>query len=459
MSGMKRTFQSDNTERRVQPRHFHHEFNHAAQSVCVVVLDNVSTLPATRLYRHALESIFKFLTFNELALALRVSNEWLSAVKTMAGLEWEKQIPHTLLLSTIVDSVMVRHLTSVGSVDGRVHLNADSLFIMARHMQHVQQLTCTLSPPSVLGLSAFPYALRNLNISVTSPATSTGVNVILKAIGRVSQLEILELWLPGVVDPQMSFAPLAPLTQLRRLSINWSGSVGLSTAHLDELRTIPHLQRLCATRMSTRMLRHLLRQPHNLQWQHVEIPACTPLTDESASLLVQLPSLTKLDGWSSCTRFDWLQQLPNLIVVDLGFKHDELSGTEWIESLVMGLQQCPSITSLDLSQCRGLTTAHLIRLLPRLLQLHSLALVDIDIESLSFLTLEPMTRQLTSLGLWDCLKLSITELRHVHVLGALKSLTLENSFTSPLDQYSQLLLTPPSIVLPKLDEFSYVPPR
>ena len=80
-------------------------------------------------------------------------------------------------------------------------------------------------------------------------------------------------------------------------------------------------------------------------------------------------------------------------------------------------------------------------------------LIDVPIETLSFLAQPPMTDQLVSLCLDHCQQLPLPELRHVHALRALQKLQLFVSFTAPLDEYCQSLYEPPSILMPQLDEF------
>ena len=113
---------------------------------------------------------------------------------------------------------------------------------------------------------------------------------------------------------------------------------------------------------------------------------------------------------------------------------------------------------LRLSCCRGLTAAHLADLLPRLPRLRQLHLHRLSIDSLAFLSHPPLTDLLVALGLEDCAQLPLDELRHVHALRGLKTLRLCSSFTAPLDEHSQSLLTPPSLLLPQLELFQYAAP-
>ena len=183
---------------------------------------------------------------------------------------------------------------------------------------------------------------------------------------------------------------------------------------MDELRALSRVRSLI-TPMTTLLLQRLLRPLHNLRWQEISLPI--PLDDEFAALLPQLPSLTKIvDGWTTCSRFDWLCGLPNLTDVDLVFEVQAAAGRA--ESLVAGLQSCTNIESISLGN--HLTAAHLAELLPRLPRLRALSLHCLDIDSLAFLAQPPMISQLISLCLDHCQQLPLPELRHVHALRALQ---------------------------------------
>jgi len=105
------------------------------------------------------------------------------------------------------------------------------------------------------------------------------------------------------------------------------------------------------------------------------------------------------------------------------------------------------------------TAAHLADLLPRLPRLRKLYLGHSLITTLAFLAQPPMTEQLTVFRLIECKWLPLAELRHVHALRALEELLLIKSFTTPMDELSQLLHTPPSPLLPRLHKFLNLPPK
>jgi len=247
------------------------------------------------------------------------------------------------------------------------------------------------------------------------------------------------------MGPQISFAPLAALPLLRILDVWWPWSgwqAEFSDAQVDQLRALPRLQQLRMP-MTTPLLRRLLRQPHTLQWQQISLPDA--LDVETAALLPQLPSLTAISGTAWCGDFGWLRRLPNLTDVSLAFGPANAAGH--VDSLLAGLQSCAAIEILALDNFSHLTAAHLADLLPRLPRLRQLNLSRLDIGSLAFLAQPPMTSQLISLELRDCVFLPVAELRHVHSLRGLTALDSVRTFHLSLGDRSRSQLTLPSALL------------
>jgi hypothetical protein len=119
------------------------------------------------------------------------------------------------------------------------------------------------------------------------------------------------------------------------------------------------------------------------------------LGDETAELLPQLPSLTKINEYVS---FDWLRGLPNLIDVYISFT--EAGGAaDRTDSLVAALQCCTNIEILTFDDLyHVITAAHLTDLLPRLLRLRDLTLIGVDVDvgsQLPFLSQPPLRNQLS----------------------------------------------------------------
>lgn len=418
----------------------------------------VNPSPVKVLYRHALESIFAFLDSFEIVSVLQVSKNWLAAVSSMACLDWED--PNlSAPLSMVAKSVLVRHLIGIGSVDTRTQLNADTLFIIAEHMSHLQTVVCTLALPDIpaFRFTAFPSSLTTVDVKMCPSMTAASVDIALRALGRLSQLQVLSLKLLHGIE-HISFSPLVGLPQLHSLTIDWQDETELTVMQMFEIRTMQHLRIVSMSHMTTNMLRTLLHKPHKLQWEKFTIPLSTPLTDDGAALLPQLPSLTAADFWVSCARFDWFHLLPHITCVDLGFEFSEPVGDEWTDSLVSGLQRCVNIEILKLAHCPNFKSFHLTQLLPRLPRLQELSLINVPIDSLSFLDQQPVKLQLSSFRLIDCSLPPINDLRYLHALQGLRFLSIQSSMAAPLDEYTRWLLSPPSVALPMLHRFLYTPP-
>jgi hypothetical protein len=355
----------------------------------------------------------------------------------------------------VAESTIGRHVTQLGLAGLRVPFTANSLFIAARHMTQLCELSPALKLRPKSGPLTFPPALQKLHLHFNGEPAAADLNEAIKAVSRLPLLESFTIQLNSIVD-QMSFASLASLPQLRHLASHAPNRASLlSDTQVAELRALPRLHQLDVWPMPTSLLRRLLAQPHQLQWQEMTLPEV--LDDEAAALLPQLPSLTKIDVFLDAQRFDWLPQLPNLIRADIEVSRSDDEDRAPMDSLVAALQRCTKIEYLKLLRS-DLRAAHLADLLPRLPRLRILKLKDTDIDSLSFLSQAPTTQHLSCLVLSSCNELPVAELRHVHSLRGLKTLILHRSFSAPLDDHSRWLLTPPSLTLPKLEKFAYTAP-
>ena len=443
---------------RVHPRPFHAGPTPPAADSDASAAESADGPPPTaRLHLDALESIFALLSQRDLAVALQVSRGWLSAVRSMASLELEVGRPAAPLF-VVAASAMGRHISALGSFcDGDSDdapsgvMDGDARFSLAHLMPRLRSLACVLPLPPWPVPLRFPAALRRLDVDlrVSAAVTAAHVNTALRAIGRLPLLESLTILLPAL-DPQVSFVPLAALSRLRVLDIHSEDAeTKLSDAQENELRALPQLQALLLPLMTIDSLRRLLRQPHTLQWQQISFP--NPVDDEFAALLPQLPSFTNLHAIASCTHFEWLRGMANLRHVSLW-----MDSADCGSSLAAGLECCSNIEILSLEECPDLTSAHLTDLLPRLPRLRSLELSHLSIDSLSFVAEPPLTDRLSSLCLENCAQLPLVELRHVHALRGLKTLRLHCSFTARMDDYSQSLYEPPSLLLPQLELFEYI---
>ena len=227
-----------NSERRVQPRHFHFGPNPAAESVAAsasgdhAAAESDCSPPATRLYRHALESIFGFLNQRELVAALQVSKDWLAEVKSTASLRLKVAKPSASLRG-VARSAMGHHVAELGGGTSYVTVNANSLITVARLTPQLRVLKCDLKlTPSVEPLT-FPIGLRELHLGMIGNPSVANVNTTIEIISRLPLLNALALFVPAI-DSQVSFAPLASLPLLRILGINRLDGFNTQAANLSD---------------------------------------------------------------------------------------------------------------------------------------------------------------------------------------------------------------------------------
>jgi hypothetical protein len=100
------------------------------------------------------------------------------------------------------------------------------------------------------------------------------------------------------------------------------------------------------------------------------------------------------------------------------------------------------------------TSAHLAACLPHMPQLTSLELSDAALDSFSFLSSGPITRSLKSFVVISLeSRLPLSELAHVHALSSLLTLILLSPFDRRLDEHTERLYHPPSVLMPSLGHF------
>jgi len=112
--------------------------------------DSTRPSPASRLYRHALECILAFSDLAGLAVALRVSKEWLAAVGSMRhlALAWNCTSGNAQI-QCVAASTLGRHISGLDAVGHGERLSASVVGIMAHRMPHLRRLHCSL--PQLLG--------------------------------------------------------------------------------------------------------------------------------------------------------------------------------------------------------------------------------------------------------------------------------------------------------------------
>jgi len=399
--------------------------------------------PVTRLYRHALESIFGFLSLASLGRVLAVSRSWSTAIGSMASIGAViESIPVGQTLNELCVSGLARHIGTFGSVKNPVTIEHERLYMAGfrmtgLHTLYYNFLSYTDDAPR------FPSSLTSLVINVSRDAD---LNRVIFAAGLVPNL--VSLGLGWRLNPWVSFAPLLHAPKLRNLFFH--GSNVLTPRQSDELRSIPTITELHLG-LCLPDLRLLLRAPQQLQLHAMDV---FNLADDSlADLTVPLRSLNRLCAYGG-TSFMFLPSLSALCTLELV---DFYLMADDPEKMIHGLGQCAQLTTIRIDGGE-FTAPHISALLSRMPSIRTLDLADLNqLHSLSFLSAAPLSHTLSKFTLSHCREFAASELYHVFSLEQqLTSLELRDCCLEPLDSLTRRELTPPSRHLPKLTKSTIV---
>jgi len=238
-------------------RHFHHVPETAGEAEDARAVRAPAT--AACLYRHALESIFAFLSLAQLGRVLAVSRSWRSAVSSM------RCIDATVESLPIGDSRLARHIGTLGSSDARFAARQTDLHLASLCMSGLHTLCCDMLGPTDDNL-LFPPSLTHLAVRVPDNATSTKINKLIVAISQIPKLNSLLLQLQ-CLHSTVSFAPFrrGPLRELE-LQLDMLHRLferTLTQAQADDVRAMPNLTHIHLP-FYIGDLRMLLRAPHEL---------------------------------------------------------------------------------------------------------------------------------------------------------------------------------------------------
>ena len=306
-----------------------------------------------------------------------------------------------------------------------------------------------LSQPSPLFLGE---SLESLTLHLKGNAEhASAINDAIVTISQSPALEKLDLSLPSFF-PAVSFAPLAVAPRLRVFRC-WAVDCGQPThPQIDELRMLPNdMHRLDLPNLGRDSLLYLLRSPHSLRWQ--EIHAVRDIDDEVSAALSTLPTLTLLRTYWECRSVSFLPALKQLRSLQLTMG----SAVRLAADLAAALSRCSQLTQLALC-AQDVTSQHLSQALLHLPQLRELRLVECSaLTSLSFLSQcihLSHSLQLLLLSGSDA-PAHPDEIRHVLTLKSLTLLNIDQFFVEPLAPLLVQQLTPPSLLLPKLEQFRF----
>jgi hypothetical protein len=413
-----------------------------------------STSPAvSMLYKHALESIFKFLTLPELNGMLSVNWSWQAAVMSMKSLEREIELTRRDVLPISI-SRLARHITALDSsfFPDNV-LDAEDLCILAQGLPHLQALQCDLRMSRGRTAFSFPKHLLQLSLKLlpvqveaVTAADVTKMNAVIAAVSLLSRIRKIYFNIYHVLEP-VSLAPLARTMSLRDLTFNPEAS-GISDEQIDQLRGMHQLERLDIRVSEAHRYARLLATPHNLLLKELAI---WDYNDDCVVLLPLLPSLTKLRFSSlNFDSFDFLRGLPNVRSIIWNLR----CCAPPVAALVDGLKLLLSVTEVRL-QAAKLDGAQLTEALSGMSTLKILHLREFKhLQSLTVFSAVPsLAGSLEDLCLYDCKQLSISELQHIFKLKELQAFQLRDCFHDGLTQTILTSFTPPVAELPALKRF------
>lgn len=326
--------------------------------------------PVTRLYRHALESIFAFLSLADLSRVSSVSRSWFGAVRSMASIG-AAVTRSTARPSVIAASGLVSHVSQFGALGFSSHslLDSTELFVLSRSFGSLTALGCSIVMPPSAPL-VFSHKLRQVWIELLGVRAAP--ELIPEVITTLIHLPVLVglAFRFAAFLPELSFSPLLGAASLRALRLDPAFTSQPSAEQIDQLRLLGHLQTMAISKLISASLCSLLRTPHQLQWQQIHrvrsvdeiasaalssLQSLTCLEADACSSLAFLPSLTRLRDLE--LRVDSSVALPASMVAAGLASCTELSTlllTAPVTSVEMRviLDSLPLLTDLTLHGCR-----------------------------------------------------------------------------------------------------------
>jgi hypothetical protein len=416
-------------------------------------------LPAhTRLYSHALQSIFNFLSFEELHAAALSCRMWQNIIFTMPALTASKEISWNGDLSAICSSRMARHVRSLDWA-----LSSAELLLVSRAMPFLQEMLLDLSSSTAeirqLEMLHLPHTLREIQCEFDFEASAEIINAFMRACSHPKMLETLQIRLDGVfidneneaaIPSDITFAPLnAGLQRLKCLKIvvrmkKWK----FTDSQLQQIRNLPVSELDCSC--DSACINKLLQmEGPPIRWS--SLPENFKINDANVGLIRKLPFLEDIRranlDFARLGNLDFLALLPNL--QSLNFY-----------SLEARLHHLLRLMSAPLPQLRQLsirTTLSAVELQRILTFMPQLADLHVTCKFSSLEWLEPVKNSLTELNFLDCCHAEFTaeKLLFLQHLPKLASLGIQRSLSENLDTLSIHSLTPPSLFLPSLESFHY----
>lgn len=401
------------------------------------------------LYRHALESVFSFLSIRELDCALQVCRAWLAAVTSMRPLLVPMACP--ILTVGLFGSRLARHVSSWSAYPIQNHgvrllLNLTASLINLRELEWTIDVPFEDDDPPV----RLPTKLRVLTFHIQKrrdrrrgrdrtyipPPTQT----LPPEISAMHDLTTLRIWCPREYTELLPLADYAKATQLRALHLvirqdnfmRWMPT----QSQIDILRSMSHLHELSFPDSDMKQYLRLLEPPHSLQlrslcWD-VWYGDMNRVDEEIGTKVATLAhSLQTFKFTLNAPSAMFLRPLVNL--TDLAITAADRI-PECAETLVESLRDCVRLKSLRLASVSDMQSHHLAAILASKPDLVRLTLRELHfLKSLAFLADFPRFT-LKDLRIESCTELPLDQLAQLASLSSLLSLDLSKSFAAVMEQ-------------------------
>jgi len=464
----------DDGAKKKRPRHYHEGAEGLVVGEGAVVKPAVTD--ASFLYRHALESVFAFLSLAELSFAMVVSKSWLVAVEKMRGIG--AQLGRTELLTNACFSRLARHIGTIGRDDDSdpdkpLDATPERLALCFSHLSGLHTMICQLPYYNKVELMLFPPSLTSLYVRVDNVRDLQNnyrktLDEEIATISRLPLLSSLSIHLNGNLsgiagreecEVDLSHFQRCPLLKsLMVFSYKSKGRFAGTPTNIEQIRAMPHLTDLLESSFSDQEWMQLLRSPHQLRLERMKLSRRPP-KELLELMVVSLPELTHLDT-PLAVGLSVLAATPNLrsLTLSAEYKSSERDIIVSPDQMIADVGMCEKLHTLRVTAWgKPITSAHMQRILSRMPNLSELCMLDASrLDSLEFLSAtKPLAHTLRSLRMKHC-DFSGEQVRlHIYTLQQLVYLHLDGECLDDLEDETRSHLRPPSYIFRKLQQ-SYV---
>ena len=350
---------------------------------------------------------------------------------------------------------------------------------LLERLPHITRIcSMTISWPSSAQANkaplAFPKQLQSVDLVFYLTSKAAGVDdyrPVMQALGACASLTDVALFDDELIAWDLT--PLLELKQLRKLKLRGRPDFQFGSHAIAVVKQMASLESLQLHPLTNHPLEfdaawllRLCRPPHQLQrLQELDLSKVS-LEDAGLQALRHLPALTALEPFAmrasamaSLVHFPGLHRL-RLLPRRFGGGGEEDLGQAFFDhqgfaraSTFLPHLRCIRLQVLTLCEC-VFTIAEAETLCTTLPQL-----TDLTFENVGWPSLEPLHHltRLTELSLALTRRTPVAfELAHLQAIKSLRTLTLKDMHP-PLNVATVTALTPPSLLMPALTSFEYIP--